>query len=98
MENVGYIRGNHSGFLKHIQSIVDFLIPPDGKGAIVKNEGRGPWLLLKWVSDWGCWAFWLLLVFIVGWIGFRVAGAAREHVMLVAAVYIAIVLWILKTL
>jgi pimeloyl-ACP methyl ester carboxylesterase len=96
VQNVQYISGQHAAFLDHIPSITDILIPPaPGKAAPPNTVSGRRWGFLKFVSDYFCWAVWLVLAFVVIGGGFHVVGAAREYAIIVAAVYIGIVLWIL---
>jgi hypothetical protein len=54
-----------------------------------------PHWCLAVVSNCATWALWLLLLILIVWGGVRVAGAARELAIPAAAVYAAVVIWLL---
>lgn len=92
--NVGPIAGAHSAFLHHVDSAVDYLLPLPGVGpGTPPTVGTSPWL--KFVSDYLCWAVWLLIGAVLILVGLYLVGSARQLYLLVAAAYVAFLVWLL---
>lgn len=97
IENVTFITGHHSAFLRHVPSIVEFLMAADGHRLPVPRTDRGE-RLLKSVSDWACWAVWLVLAAIVIGVGAALAHATGLLAVPVVVAYAAVLLAILYEL
>ena len=98
VRNVGFIRGSHGGFLKHIDSIVAFLLPSAGASAPVIGPGPRGSLFLAFVSRWLCWAVWLGLVGVIGWTGAHTVSAGGHWASVFTVAYILLVIIVLVSL
>ena len=98
VENVGFIDGGHSAFIRQSQSIAAFLlrddpkVPPEFKNVERQPERRR----LKVVSDHAPWSAWLLLLGGVIAIGALLAFFARRYRLIVLAAYVVLLVIILE--
>ena len=94
IENVEFITGQHSAFLRQVPSIADFLTAADCCRLPIPKTERGE-RFLKLVSDWACWAVWLVLATIVIGIAAVLAQLTGLLAVPVVVAYAAILLTIL---
>jgi pimeloyl-ACP methyl ester carboxylesterase len=98
LSDVGFVSGQHSAFLDHAPAIAEFLTAPAGQlGKTTLPPGRGGWQWFKVVSDYGCWAVWLLLAVPIVWAGVKVAVAAGQLAWVALILYSMLVIAILAT-
>jgi pimeloyl-ACP methyl ester carboxylesterase len=99
VENVKFIRGQHAAFLarEYVRAIAEFVTDSKGEVNAGSVGGRGEWVWLKIVSKYLCWAVWLGLVAIVGFVGLRATGAATQPAWPVFVAYIVLVVLLLGT-
>jgi len=92
VQNVEFITGGHSAFRRWVSSIVDFLLPLEGKPEpLDPPQSRGKWVVLKAFSDYGAWTVWLGLASLVLWVGARLATSADRLAWPVVLAYGALV-------
>jgi hypothetical protein len=93
VENIKFIHGRHSAFLKQIPEIVNYIRAdvPDPAGELTR---RG-WPVLHWVSDWACWAVWILIIVLV--VGFWLIIATKLPIFVLpfTLAYLLFLLWVL---
>lgn len=111
VENIKYIRGSHSAFLKRVPEVSKFILSSEDLSfaalqlaapAIPDAENEpdfsaGEWIL-RFVSTYLTALVWISLVGVIIWLGARVTGSATQPASIAFVVYILIVLSVLRAL
>lgn len=98
VENVEFIRGQHSAFLSRVPAIVNFVTQPNPPKDSDNLRPRDGWVVLKVVSDWLCWSVWLALASIVLFVGFRVTGASAQPAWPMLVAYVVLIVLLLRSI
>ena len=93
VENVRFVRGQHSAYDSRIGEIVEFLMGNAAKAA----EDKRSWVGIAMSSPLTVAAVWLTLVFLVVSLGARVVAASPQPVWPVLVAYVLLVVMILRT-